>query len=57
VHKIFARPRATPPIDGWLGYPLLHMQLQTRVLGIFSFNYIFQFKLISYDNEKNLWFP
>ena len=24
-------PRATPPIDGQLGHPLLHMQLEPRV--------------------------
>jgi hypothetical protein len=25
---IFAIPRACLPIDGWLGHPLLHMQLE-----------------------------
>jgi hypothetical protein len=30
---IFARPRASPPIDGRLGRPLLHMQLETQALG------------------------
>jgi hypothetical protein len=29
-HIIFARPRASPPIDGCLGHPLLHMQLETQ---------------------------
>jgi hypothetical protein len=29
-HMIFERPRASPPIDGQLGHPLLHMQLETR---------------------------
>jgi hypothetical protein len=33
VHTIFARPRASPPNDGQLGYLLLHMQLGTRALG------------------------
>ena len=28
---IFARPRASPPIDGQLDHPLLHMQLETQV--------------------------
>jgi hypothetical protein len=28
-HIIFARPRASPLIDGPLGHPLLHMQLET----------------------------
>jgi hypothetical protein len=31
-HMIFARPRASPPIDGRLGHPLLHMQLETQPL-------------------------
>jgi hypothetical protein len=30
---IFARPRASLPIDGWLGHPLLHMQLETQLWG------------------------
>jgi hypothetical protein len=30
---IFARPRDSPHIDGRLGYPLLHMQLETQALG------------------------
>ena len=29
---IFARPRASPPIDGRLDHPLLHMQLETQAL-------------------------
>jgi hypothetical protein len=33
VHIIFSRPRASRPIDGLLGHPLLHMQLETRTLG------------------------
>jgi hypothetical protein len=32
-HIIFAGPRASPPIDGQLGHPLLHMQLETQALG------------------------
>jgi hypothetical protein len=32
-HIIFARPRASSPIDGRLGDPLLHMQLETRAGG------------------------
>ena len=32
-HMIFARPRASPHIDGWLGHPLLHMQLETHLWG------------------------
>jgi hypothetical protein len=30
---IFARPRASLPIDGQLGHPLLHMQLETQLWG------------------------
>ena len=32
-HMIFERPRASPPIDGWLGHPLLHMQYTDTALG------------------------
>jgi hypothetical protein len=32
-HIIFTRPRVSPPIDGLLGHPLLHMQLETQALG------------------------
>jgi hypothetical protein len=32
-HIIFARPRASPPIDGQLGHPLLHMQVETQARG------------------------
>jgi hypothetical protein len=28
---IFSRPRASPPIDGRLGHPLLYMQLETQL--------------------------
>jgi hypothetical protein len=28
---IFSIPRASPPIDGRLGHPLLHMQLETQL--------------------------
>ena len=30
-HMIFTRPRASPPIDGQVGHPLLHIQLETQV--------------------------
>ena len=33
-HRILARLRASPPIDGQLGHSLLHMQLETRALGV-----------------------
>jgi hypothetical protein len=33
-HIILARPRASAPIDGQLGHLLLHMQLETRALGV-----------------------
>ena len=31
---IFPRPRAFSPIDGRLGHPLLHMQLETQLWGV-----------------------
>jgi hypothetical protein len=33
-HIIFAIPRASPPIYGQLGHPLLHMQLETQLCGV-----------------------
>jgi hypothetical protein len=30
-HRTFTGPRASPPIDDWLGHPLLHMQLEPWV--------------------------
>jgi hypothetical protein len=33
-HMIFPRPRTSPPIDGFLGHPLLHMQLETQFYGV-----------------------
>ena len=33
-HIISARQRASPPNDGLLGHLLLHMQLETRALGL-----------------------
>jgi hypothetical protein len=38
-HIIFARPRASPPNDGRLGHLLLHMQLETRALGLLVSSY------------------
>jgi hypothetical protein len=38
-HMIFARPRASPPIDGLLGHPLLHMQLETQLWGVLVSSY------------------
>jgi hypothetical protein len=32
-HMIFHKTRASPPIDGRLGHPLLHMQLETQFWG------------------------
>jgi hypothetical protein len=32
-HMIFPRQRASPPIDGQLGHPLLHIQLETQLWG------------------------
>jgi hypothetical protein len=33
-HINFTRPRASPSNNGWLGHLLLHMQLETRALGV-----------------------
>ena len=33
-NMIFAILRASPPIDGLLGHPLLHMQLETQLWGV-----------------------
>jgi hypothetical protein len=30
-HRTFPGPRASPPIDDWIGHPLLHMQLEPWV--------------------------
>jgi hypothetical protein len=38
-HKIFARLRASPPIDGRLGQPLLHRQLETQFWGVLVSSY------------------
>jgi hypothetical protein len=38
-HMIFPRPRASPPIDGQLGHPLLHMQLETQFWGVLVSSY------------------
>jgi hypothetical protein len=36
---IFTRPRASPPIDGRLGHPLLHMQLETQLWEVLVSSY------------------
>jgi hypothetical protein len=38
-HNIFAIPRASPPIDGQLGHPLLHMQPETQLWGVLVSSY------------------
>jgi hypothetical protein len=38
-HRIFPRPSASPPIDSQLGHPLLHMQLETKALGVLVSSY------------------
>ena len=38
-HRIFARPRASPPNDGLLGHLLLHMQLETQAQGVLVISY------------------
>ena len=38
-HMIIARTRASPPIDGQLVHPLLHMQLETQFWGLLVSSY------------------
>jgi hypothetical protein len=38
-NRTFTRTRASPPIDDRLGYPLLHMQLETWALGVLVSSY------------------
>jgi hypothetical protein len=38
-HMNFARPRASPPIDGQLGHPLLHLHLETQLWGVLVSSY------------------
>jgi hypothetical protein len=38
-HVIFTSPRSFPPIDGRLGNPLLHMQLETQFWGVLVSSY------------------
>jgi hypothetical protein len=38
-HMIFARSRASPPIDGQLDHPLLHMQLETQLWKVLVSSY------------------
>jgi hypothetical protein len=38
-HIIFTRPRASPPNDCQVGHLLLHMQLETRALGVLVSSY------------------
>ena len=36
---IFERPRVSPPTDGRVGHPVLHIQLETRALGVLVSSY------------------
>ena len=38
-HIIFSRPRASPPNNGGLVHPLLHMQQETRAQGVLISSY------------------
>jgi hypothetical protein len=42
-HMVFPRPRTSPPIDGQLGHPLLHMQLETWALRVLVSSYCSSF--------------
>ena len=38
-HRIFTRPRASPPTDGRLSHPQLHMQLESQFCGVLVSSY------------------
>jgi hypothetical protein len=38
-HMIFPIPRVSPPIDGRLGHPLLHMHLETHICWVLVSSY------------------
>ena len=40
-HMVFSIPRASFPIDGWLGHLLIHMQLETWAPGVLVSSYCF----------------
>ena len=40
-HRTFTGPRASPPIDDWLGHPPLRMQLEPRVHPCIFFDWWF----------------
>jgi hypothetical protein len=44
---IFTRPRASPPNDGRLGHPLLHMQLETQLWGVLVGSYCCSFNRVA----------
>jgi hypothetical protein len=44
-HIIFARTRASPPIDGRLGHPLLHMQLGYKLWWVLVNSYCFSYRV------------
>jgi hypothetical protein len=46
-HRTFTRPRASPPIDGQLGHPLLYMQLEPHLPPCVFFDWWF--------SPKELW--
>ena len=52
THITFTGPKASPPIDDWLGHPLLHMQLSNEFLRYIYFIYVSTLSLSS-DTEKS----
>jgi hypothetical protein len=47
-HRAFKGPRASPPIDDWLGHPLLHMQLEPWVPPYVLFGWFSPWELWGY---------
>jgi hypothetical protein len=43
-HRTFTGPRASPPIEDWLGYPLLHIKQEPQVPASVFFDWWFSAK-------------
>jgi hypothetical protein len=49
---IFTILRTSPPIDGQLGHPLLHMQIETQLWGVLVSSYLF----LVYNNSQDTFY-
>jgi hypothetical protein len=57
-HRAFIGQRASPPIDDWLGHPLLHMQLEPWVPPCVLFGWwLSPWKLWVYWLDNNMNYP